>query len=690
MKTRITLALAVLCLSAAGQLPSGGSATISAVAVAPNPSQPFATGATSCTIVHNLNTTNVTPGLFQVWVGSGSGPWTQTSITNITGATSTQATLNFSATGGAGVCTMSGAGGIGPQGPTGPAGATGAQGPAGSASPGGVNGDVQCNASGSFGPCTNTGTGNNVRATSPTITTPTLSGNTVAGTINSTTIPSSATLATLAGPNAFTGLNDLSSGRFRFPSATFASPPSSPGTGDVYLFTDATAAGTCSGGGGSKSQCQWNGSAWVSIGGGSSGSGGNVVAGSSGKLSAITSSGTTTVDVVAGTVGGITDFNSWTGLNQFAMLGLPSGSALVTTDCDEAAEVGRAFVLTTAATGNKWHVCEQLTSGPATFGWRSQGGGIADGDKGDVTVSSGGTAWTVDTLPSSRVGLGNVPNYAACSSAQAIAGSASNCIMTPDVTAAAISASGSTDLFGETTFQQTEEFAGGSGSTTSIGSLGWSNTVSGTATTAVAVTGDRNHVGVFRFGLTSATTTGANVLWLGPTTAAPHFAGLQTTSGWEFRFRLRFPTSNQSPFTEAGTQYWIGLASMSGAGTINSTVPIDGFLAHFTSGANGPWSLETLKAGSADAAAQLSTSGNLAAGTWYDIRIRSLAGNDGTVLMSVNAGSGWETEKSFAVTSTANLAPVFMVQSTAATTTSGLPRQIDAEYYKVIESVVRP
>ena len=45
--------------------------------------------------------------------------------------------------------------------------------------------------------------------------------------------------------------------------ATFANPPKLPATGSTYLFTDATAAGTCSGGGVASAVCRWNGRAWL-------------------------------------------------------------------------------------------------------------------------------------------------------------------------------------------------------------------------------------------------------------------------------------------------------------------------------------------------------------------------------------------------------------------------------------------
>jgi hypothetical protein len=51
------------------------------------------------------------------------------------------------------------------------------------------------------------------------------------------------------------------------PTTTFASPPGSPATGSVYVFTDALTSGAAVGGGSALSTCRWSGSAWVSAGG---------------------------------------------------------------------------------------------------------------------------------------------------------------------------------------------------------------------------------------------------------------------------------------------------------------------------------------------------------------------------------------------------------------------------------------
>ena len=74
------------------------------------------------------------------------------------------------------------------------------------------------------------------------------------------------------GTNTIKGYFNFSGGRLRLPEATFANPPSSPLAGQVWLFTDASAQGMCSGGGSATSVCRWTGTAWsASLGGGVSG-----------------------------------------------------------------------------------------------------------------------------------------------------------------------------------------------------------------------------------------------------------------------------------------------------------------------------------------------------------------------------------------------------------------------------------
>ena len=69
------------------------------------------------------------------------------------------------------------------------------------------------------------------------------------------------------------GTTDLSRGALIPPGATFASPPASPAIHHTYRFTDATSLGTCTGGGSAIALCEWSGSAWVAISGGSGGGG---------------------------------------------------------------------------------------------------------------------------------------------------------------------------------------------------------------------------------------------------------------------------------------------------------------------------------------------------------------------------------------------------------------------------------
>jgi hypothetical protein len=65
-----------------------------------------------------------------------------------------------------------------------------------------------------------------------------------------------------------TGTVDARGANWLPPSSTFASPPATPATGSVYIFTDASAVGTCSAGGSSLATCRWSGSAWAAVGGG--------------------------------------------------------------------------------------------------------------------------------------------------------------------------------------------------------------------------------------------------------------------------------------------------------------------------------------------------------------------------------------------------------------------------------------
>ena len=65
-----------------------------------------------------------------------------------------------------------------------------------------------------------------------------------------------------------TGTVDARGANWLPPSSTFASPPATPVTGSVYIFTDASAVGACSGGGSSLATCRWSGSAWAAVGGG--------------------------------------------------------------------------------------------------------------------------------------------------------------------------------------------------------------------------------------------------------------------------------------------------------------------------------------------------------------------------------------------------------------------------------------
>ncbi len=68
-----------------------------------------------------------------------------------------------------------------------------------------------------------------------------------------------------------TGLINASAAAWVPPTTTFASPPGSPVTGSLYLFTDALHTGADVGGGSALSLCRWSGSAWTATSAPSSG-----------------------------------------------------------------------------------------------------------------------------------------------------------------------------------------------------------------------------------------------------------------------------------------------------------------------------------------------------------------------------------------------------------------------------------
>ena len=77
-----------------------------------------------------------------------------------------------------------------------------------------------------------------------------------------------------------TGVVDARSAVWIPPTARFASQPSSPVVGSVYLFTDAVSAGSCTGGGSALATCRWSGTAWQAVSGGSAVNQASILSGS--------------------------------------------------------------------------------------------------------------------------------------------------------------------------------------------------------------------------------------------------------------------------------------------------------------------------------------------------------------------------------------------------------------------------
>ena len=96
-----------------------------------------------------------------------------------------------------------------------------------------------------------------------------------------------------------------------------------------------------------------------------------VSAGPSGGLTMDCSSGNTCiVDIAGAAIPLTTGANTLTGLNTFSHMKLPAGAVPDPAQCASAADAGKVWVQTTAATGRQMYVCE------GAAGWRVQGGPV--------------------------------------------------------------------------------------------------------------------------------------------------------------------------------------------------------------------------------------------------------------------------------------------------------------------------
>jgi hypothetical protein len=416
-----------------------------------------------------------------------------------------------------------------------------------------------------------------------------------------------------------------------------------------------------------------------------SGSSTTVVGGPGGHISVNTVGGQQQVDTVA--VPGLDDANTFTGKNVFNQIVVPVVSALVSTDCDEATEVGGFVFNNGAGTGTKLYACEQTGSGPATYAWVQQGGsgGVPDGDKGEVVVTGG--VWNLDTgISPSKVGLGSVVNQGSCSTAQAQAGAADTCNMTALKVAQAITQqvtpvpTSVADVWRTSYSILEDEFcSGGTSSGGHIGTMAWAF-AQGAGLSAGQIAADRNHPCTVYIGFGNSTASGVTTLYEG--SLVNPFVGFQSTPGWEVQVRVLFPSTNSLPNSEAGTTYYVGFGDNSNS---TATLPSNGAYAKLVTGSSLPWSFETIKTGVADGTAVSSTAGTVMANVWQTLRFRSI--NAGEILFSVNNGSGFESEKMVTSSSTASLTFFFGVSATG--TTASLQRRMAVDSFKAVISVVR-
>jgi hypothetical protein len=91
-------------------------------------------------------------------------------------------------------------------------------------------------------------------------------------------------------------------------------------------------------------------------------------AGDSGSLSVDCTNGSNCIiDITPGIVPGLSGENSFTGLNTFSHIKLPTGGAPDAQHCTTPADAGRVWVQTSATSGRQFFICEGAS------GWRAQG-----------------------------------------------------------------------------------------------------------------------------------------------------------------------------------------------------------------------------------------------------------------------------------------------------------------------------